>query len=182
MEADFGFTVGAGDGSTGGGGDDPFKVGAPADPLDAKIDGYLMRHPEGVSQKAVRKAVRGAGVRSLVARLKVVGTLGPDKLWRCATDALSPPPEQAVPESQKPLVGNSGTGGAVPAVPVNGNLGRNRYGNRFGNRFPPYRGTASGNRFREPVPGTGSRGPCRYENPSPYPSTGGCKGDALLRR
>ena len=48
--------------STGGGGADPFTVGAPVNPLDAKITGYLMAHPEGVSlQKAVRKvAVRQA--------------------------------------------------------------------------------------------------------------------------
>ena len=176
MEADFGFTVGAGDGSTGGGGADPFKIGAPVNPLDAKIDDYLMRHPEGVSQKAVRKAVRGAGVRSLVARLKVVGTLGPDKLWRCATDALSPPPEQAVPDAQNPPVGNSGTGGAVPAVPVNGNKGGTGTGTGSGTgshpigESPP--GTGSGNRFREPVPvalaGT--------KTPPPTPPQGDVKG------
>ena len=146
--------------STGGGGPegggDPFTVGEPADRLDGPLTGYLMAHPEGVSQKAVRKAVRGARVSSLVARLKVVGTLGPDKLWRRATDALSPPPKQAVPESQNPPVGNSGTGGAVPAVPVNGNKGGTGTGTGSGTGSHPIGepppGTGSGNRFPEPVP------------------------------
>ena len=157
MGADFGFTVvDGGNTSGGGGGSDVFTAGEPVDPLDAKIDGYLMRHPEGVSQNAVRKAVRGARVRSLVARLKVVGTLGPDKLWRRATDALSPPPKQAVPDSQPPPVGNSGTGGAVPAVPVNGNKGGTGTGTGSGTGSHPIGepppGTGSGNHLREPVP------------------------------
>ena len=42
-----------------GGGDDPFTISAPVNPLDAKITGYLMAHEEGVSQNAVLKAVRG---------------------------------------------------------------------------------------------------------------------------
>ena len=157
MGADFGFTVvDGGNTSGGGGGSDPFVVVTPVDPLDEKIDGYLMRHPEGVSQNAVRKAVRGTRVRSLVARLKVVGTLGPDKLWRRATDALSPPPKQAVPDSQPPPVGNSGTGGAVPAVPVNGNKGGTGTGTGSGTGSHPIGepppGTGSGNHLREPVP------------------------------
>ena len=61
----------------------------------APVTGYLMANPQGVSQKAVRKAIRWARVGRLVARLKAVGTLGQDKLWR-VNDALSPPPEQAV--------------------------------------------------------------------------------------
>ena len=151
MGADFGFTVVAGDGSPGGGGgSDPFTVGAPVDPLDEKIDGYLMRHPAGVSQKAVRQAIRGGRVARVVARLKVVGTLGPDKLWRRATDALSPPPKQAVPDSQNPPVGNSGTGGAVPAVPVNGNKGGTGTGTGSHPIGEPPPGTGSGNRLREP--------------------------------
>ena len=152
MGEDFGFTVGAsGDKSGGGGGKDPFDIVTPVDPLDAKVDGFLMRHPEGVSQKAVRQAIRGARVARLVARLKVVGTLGPDKLWRRATDALSPPPEQAVPDSRNPPVGNSGTGGAVPAVPVNGNKGGTGTGTGSHPIGEPPTGTGSGNRLREPV-------------------------------
>ena len=170
MGADFGFTVvDGGNTSGGGGGSDVFTAGEPVDPLDAKIDGYLMRHPEGVSQNAVRKAVRGARVNGLVARLKVVGTLGPDKLWRRATDALSPPPKQAVPDSQPPPVGNSGTGGAVPAVPVNGNKGGTGTGTGSGTGSHPIgeppAGTGSRNRFREPVAGS--------ENTPPSLPTGG---------
>ena len=162
MEEDFGFTVVAGDGSPGGGGgSDPFTVGEPVDPLDEKVDGYLMRHPEGVSQKAVRQAIRGARVARLVARLKVVGTLGPDKLWRRSTSSSPPPkpppqermfqlPQQAVPDSQKPPVGNSGTGGAVPAVPVNGNKGGTGTGTGSHPIGEPPTGTGSGNRLREP--------------------------------
>ena len=130
----------------GGGGADPLTPSAPH-PLDEKIVEYLMANPGGSTQKAVRRAVRGERVDRLVARLKAVGTLGADKLWRRATDAPSPPPEQAVPDSQYKGVGNSGTGGAVPAVPVNGNLG----GTGTGTGSHPI-----GNRLREPVPGTAS--------------------------
>ena len=164
MGEDFGFTVVDGGNKSGGGGADPFTISAPVDPLDEKIDGYLMRHPEGVSQKAIRQAIRGARVGRLVARLKAVGTLGPDKLWRRATDALSPPPKQAVPDSQNPPVGNSGTGGAVPAVPVNGNKGGTGTGTGSHPIGEPPTGTGSGNRLREPVAGT--------ENTPPLPPGG----------
>ena len=158
MGADFGFTVvdGGNTSGGGGGGSDPFTAGEPVNPLDAKITGYLMRHPEGVSQNAVLKAVRGTRVNGLVARLKVVGRLGPDKLWRCATDALSPPPEQAVPDSQKPLLGTREPGGVVPVIPANGNQGGTGTGTGSGTgshpigESPP--GTGSGNHLREPVP------------------------------
>ena len=153
-----------GEGPEGGGGD-PFTVGEPDDPLDGPLTGYLMQHPEGVSQKAVRKAIRGARVRRLVARLKVVGTLGQDKLWRRATDALPPPPKQAVPDSQNPLLGTREPGGGGSGGSGQWEPGRNRYGNRF----PPYRGTAYGNRFREPPTGTG----CKCEKHPPSLSTGG---------
>ena len=147
--------------STGGGGADPFTIGAPVDPLDEKITGYLMRNPAGVSQKAVRQAIRGGRVARLVARLKVVGTLGTDKLWRCASgreavpqgDSLStpsPPPEQAVPESQPGGGENREPGGAVPAVPVNGNLGGTGTGTGSHPIGEPPTGTGSGNRLREP--------------------------------
>ena len=157
-----------GEGPEGGGGD-PFTVGEPVDPIDSQIKGFLMEYPEGVSQKAVRKAIRGARVARLVARLKVVGTLGPDKLWRCACTTPSPPPEQAVPDSQNPPIGNSGTGGAVPAVPVNGNLGGTGTGTGTGTGSHPIgeppTGTGSGNRLREPLAGT--------KNTTPPPPTGG---------
>ena len=118
MEDDFGFTVVNGHGapSTGGGGVvDPFTVGEPVNPLDEKITDYLMAHPEGVTQNAVGKAVGGRRP-SLVARLKLVGVLGPDDLWRCATgrkgvpqgDSLStpsPPQEQVCPDSPAPRLG-----------------------------------------------------------------------------
>ena len=135
-----------------GGGDDPFTVGAPVNPLDAKITGYLMRHPEGVSQNAVLKAVRGARVHSMVARLKVVGRLGPDKLWRCATDALSPPPKQVIPESPPGGGENRESGGVVPVIPANGNQGgiSTGTGSHPIGESPP--GTGSWNHLREPVP------------------------------
>ena len=182
MGEDFGFTVVAGDGSPGGGGgSDPFTVGEPVDPLDEKITGYLMRHPAGVSQKAVRQAIRGGRVARVVARLKVVGTLGPDKLWRRATAALSLPPKQAVPDSRNPPVGNSGTGGAVPAVPVNGNKGGTGTGTGSHPIGEPPTGTGSGNRLREPVlvalAGT-------ENTPPPIPtggSVGQAKGDTVVK-
>ena len=97
--------------STGGGGADPFTVTTPANPLDAKIREYIMANPEGVTQRAVLKVVSGARRATVVGRLKVVGTLGTDKRWRCATgrkavpqgDSLStpsPPPEQVRPDAQ----------------------------------------------------------------------------------
>ena len=73
-------TDGHGTPSTGGG-DDPFTISAPVNPLDAKINGYLMANPQGVSLRAIRQAVPGRA--SLVdARLKLIGERGPDKLWR----------------------------------------------------------------------------------------------------
>ena len=140
-------------GGGGGGGSDPLTPSAPH-PLDEKIVEYLMANPGGSTQKAVRRAVRGERVDRLVARLKAVGTLGPDKLWRRATGAPSPPPEQAVPDSQYRGGGESGTGGGGSGGSRQWEPGRNRYGNRF----PSYRGTASGNRFREPPVGTGCEG------------------------
>jgi hypothetical protein len=123
--------------TTGSGGDDPFTVGEPVNPLDAKINGYLMANPDGVSQNAVLKAVGGRRPR-LVSRLKVVGTLGPDNLWRCATqpgeeakpsqssvdlDDGTPPQEQVCPDAQTGGGENRDTGGCVPVSPANGNQG-----------------------------------------------------------
>ena len=39
--------------------DDPFTVKTPANQLDEKIREYLVAHPEGVTQNAVLKAIRG---------------------------------------------------------------------------------------------------------------------------
>ena len=108
-----------------------------------------------------------------MARLKVVGTLGQDKLWRRATDALPPPPKQAVPDSQNPLLGTREPGGGGSGGSGQWEPGRNRYGNRF----PPYRGTAYGNRFREPPTGTG----CKCENTPPPSPQGGCSEQAVVK-
>ena len=159
----------------GGGGADPFTDGTPVNPLDEKITGYLMSNPQGVSQNAVLKAVRGARVNSLVARLKVVGLLGPDKLWRCACTAPSPPAEQVVPESQQGGGENRESGGVVPVIPANGNQGGISTGTGSHPIGEPPPGTGSGNHLREPVlltlAGT--------ENTPPFPVGGGqAKGKA----
>ena len=123
--------------TTGGGGADPFTVTTPANPLDAKIREYIMANPEGVSQNAVLKAVGGRRPR-LVNRLKVVGTLGPDNLWRCATqpgieakpsrndvvldDGITPK-EQVRPEAQTVGGENRDAVGCVPVSPANGTQG-----------------------------------------------------------
>jgi hypothetical protein len=123
--------------TTGSGGDDPFTVGEPVNPLDAKINGYLMANPDGVSQNAVLKAVGGRRPR-LVSRLKVVGTLGPDNLWRCATqpgeeakpsrkdvvldDGITPK-EQVRPDAQTGGGENRDAVGCVPVSTANGNQG-----------------------------------------------------------
>ena len=139
MGDDFGFTVvdGHGTPSTGGGGVvDPFTVGEPADPLDAKISGFLMANP-GVSQNAVQKAV-GGGRPHMVSRLKVVGTLGTDKLWRCANqpgeeakpsrkdvvldDGITPP-EQVRLEAPPPPVVTRDAVGCVSVCTTNGTQG-----------------------------------------------------------
>ena len=135
----------------GGGGADPFTDGTPVNPLDEKITGYLMSNPQGVSQNAVLKAVRGARVNSLVARLKVVGLLGPDKLWRCACTAPSPPSEQVVPESRQGGGENRESGGVVPVIPANGNQGGISTGTGSHPIGEPPPGTGSGNHLREPV-------------------------------
>ena len=69
MGDDFGFTVVDGHGAPstgGGGGSDAFTVGEPVDPLDERITGFLMSHPGGSTQNAVRQAVRGGRVARLV--------------------------------------------------------------------------------------------------------------------
>ena len=121
----------------GGGGADPFTVQTPANPLDEKITGFLMANPEGVTQNAVGKAVGGRRP-SLVTRLKVVGTLGTDGLWRCSTqpgeeakpsqssvalDDGTPPQEQVCPDAQIGGGENRDTGGCVPVSPANGKQG-----------------------------------------------------------
>ena len=159
-----------------GGGDDPFTVGAPVNPLDAKIDGYLMRHLEGATQNAVLKAVSGARRATLLDRLKVVGTLGTDKLWRRATDALSPPPEQAIPDSQTGGVENRGSGGVAQVVPVNGYKGGTSAGTSTGYQYPPIGvpppGTSTGPHLGVPVAGS--------EN-TPRPPPGGGSGAQLAK-
>ena len=138
-------------GGGGGGGADPFTPSAPVNPLDEKITGYLMRHPEGVSQNAVLKTIRGARRDSLLARLKVVGLLGPDKLWRCACTTPSPPSEQGVPESQQGGGESRGSGGVIPVIPANGNQGGISTGtgsHPIGGSVP---GIGSGDHPREPV-------------------------------
>ena len=168
MGEDFGFTVVAGDWSPGGGGgSDPFTVGEPVDPIDSQITEYLMRHPEGVSQKAVRQAIRGARVARLVARLKAVGTLGPDKLWRRACTTPVAASRTGGSRFSNPPVGNSGTGGAVPAVPVNGNLGGTGTGTGSHPIGEPPTGTGSGNHLREPLADTKTH--------PPPPPTGGSR-------
>ena len=150
-------TDGYGTPSTGGGPDDPFTVTTPANQLDEKINGYLMANPEGVTQRDVLKSVRGPGTRreTVAAHLKVVGTLGPDNLWRCDTGRKSPaepshdlvvpeheitPPEQVLPEAQTGGGENRGTGGVFPVLPTNGNRG----GNTTGNVTHPIGGTVPG--------------------------------------
>ena len=141
MGDDFGFTVVDGHGSPstggGGGGADVFTVGEPANPLDAKITGFLMANTGGSTQNAVQKAVGGRRP-GMVKRLKVVGTLGTDKLWRCATqpgaeaklgqNTVFPehgitPPEQVRPDSPAPPVGTRDAVGCVPVRPANGTQG-----------------------------------------------------------
>ena len=88
--------------STGGGGADPFTVGTPVNPLDEKITGYLMAHPEGVSQKAVAVAV-GGRKQTIVARLNLLAVRDTtDKLFR-----LKGVPAEVVPIGG----GNTGTRG-----------------------------------------------------------------------
>ena len=97
-----------------GGGDDPFTVGTPVNPLDAKITGYLMANPQGVSQKAVALAV-GGRKQTVVARLNLLAVRETtDKLFR-----LKGVPAEAVP------IGGGGHGntGVFPPVPPNGNRG-----------------------------------------------------------
>ena len=117
--------------------DDPFTVGGPVNPLDEKIREYLMAHPEGVTQNAVGKAVGGRRP-SLVARLKLVGVLGPDDLWRSTAQPSveakpsndfvpqgdkTTSPEQVCPDAQTGGGENRDTGGCVPVSPANGKQG-----------------------------------------------------------
>ena len=100
--------------STGGGGADPFTVGTQVNPLDAKITGYLMANPQGVSQKAVALAV-GGRKQTVVARLNLLAVRETtDKLFR-----LKGVPAEAVPIGG----GEHGNTGVFPPVPPNGNRG-----------------------------------------------------------
>ena len=128
--------------STGGGGADPFTVGAPVNPLDAKITGYLMANPQGVSLRALRKAIPGRA--ALVdARLKLIGERGPDKLWR-PNDGVCPVAD---------IGGGGDTGHGVsrkrvpPLVPLAGHAGTHC--------VPPIGDTGSGHGVRDTVSGHG---------------------------
>ena len=100
--------------STGGGGADPFTPNAPTNQLDEKIDGYLMAHPEGSSQKAVALAV-GGRKQTIVARLKLLAVRdSEDKLYR----------HKGVPDEGVPIGGGEhGNTRVFPPVPPNGNRG-----------------------------------------------------------
>ena len=100
-------------GGGGGGGADPFTPSAPDQP-DEKITGYLMAHPEGVSQKAVALAV-GGRKQTIVARLNLLAVRDPiDKLFR-----LKGVPADAVPTGGV----EHGNTGVFRGVPPNGNRG-----------------------------------------------------------
>ena len=170
-----------------GGGDDPFTISAPVNPLDAKITGYLMLHPEGVSQNAVQKAVGGRRP-SLVRRLKVVGALGPDNLWRCDTGRKSPepsqntvalddditPPEQVRPDAQIGGGGESGRSGVRPGESGQWDAGWDA----VCTHVPPYKGRTFGTHVRDAprdAPcGARSCAPCTGESDhGTYPRGGG---------
>ena len=149
--------------STGGGGADPFTVGTPVNPLDEKITGYLMAHPEGVSQKAVAVAV-GGRKQTIVARLNLLAVRDTtDKLFR-----LKGVPTEAVP------IGGGEHGNTVvfPPVPPNGNRG----GTGVFPCSPPNRehraGTGSGNTVVREHP-TWDRSLAGSENTPPPTPTGG---------
>ena len=149
--------------STGGGGADPFTVGTPVNPLDEKITGYLMAHPEGVSQKAVALAV-GGRKQTVVARLNLLAVRETtDKLFR-----LKGVPAEAVPIGG----GEHGNTRVFPPVPPNGNRGGTGV-------FPcshPNRehraGTGPGNTVIREHP-TGNLLLADSENTPPPPPTGG---------
>ena len=149
--------------STGGGGADPFTVGTPVNPLDEKITGYLMAHPEGVSQKAVAVVV-GGRKQTIVARLNLLAVRDTtDKLFR-----LKGVPAEAVPIGG----GEHGNTGVFPPVPPNGNRG----GTGVFPCSPPNRehraGTGSGNTVVREHP-TGDRPLAGTENTPQLPPGGG---------
>ena len=83
-----------------GGGDDPFTISAPVNPLDEKINGYLMAHPDGSSQKAVALAV-GGRKQTVIAHLKLIAVRdSKDKLYR----------HKGVPAEASPIGGGENTG------------------------------------------------------------------------
>ena len=151
-----------------GGGDDPFKIVTPVDPHDTKITEYLMAHPEGVSQRDVLKACGGKRRATMAARLKAVGALGTDELWRT--------PEQVLPEAQTGGGENRVTGGVLPVLPANGNRGGNTTGNVTHpiGVTPPvtFPGNTPGTHLTVPdlVPLAGTK------NPPPTPPQGDVKG------
>ena len=158
-----------------GGGDDPFTISAPVNPLDEKITGYLMTHPEGVTQKAVALAV-GGRKQTIVARLNQLAERDTkDKLFR-----LKGVPVEAVPIRG----GGHGNTGVFRGVPPNGNRG----GNTVFPCSPPNRehraGTGSGNTVVREHP-TGDLHLAGTENTPPPSPQGGAseqeKGDDVVK-
>ena len=151
MEDDFGFTVvdGHGSPSTGGGGGkvDPFTVGEPVNPLDEKINDYLMAHPEGSSQKSVATAVGGRN-ETAIARLKLLAVRDTkDKLYR----------HKGVPAEAVPIGGlgtreQGGCSGVFPPMGIGAEQGCSGVPTLKGNRGREQgSGIGVGNRDREQV-------------------------------
>ena len=129
-----------------GGGDDPFTVGgAPVNPLDAKITGYLMANPQGVSQKAVALAV-GGRKQTVVARLNLLAVREKtDKLFR-----LKGVPAEAVPIGGGGEHGNTACSGVFPPMGTGAEQGCSRVPTLIGNTGREHgSGTRCGNTDRE---------------------------------
>ena len=158
--------------TTGGGGADPFTINAPVNQLNEKITGYLMAHPEGVTQKAVALAV-GGRKQTIVARLNLLAERDTtDKLFR-----LKGVPAEAVPSGG----GEHGNTRVFPPVPPNGNRG----GTGVFPCSPPNRehraGTGSGNTVirehsTEDLPLAGTK-----NTPPPPPGGGGSEQEAVVK-
>ena len=137
----------------GGGGSDQFTVGEPVDPLDEKIVKYLMAN-SGAPLRRPYAGPSGGGV--LTAWWPVSRPSA--RSGRTSSGGAPLTPRRRLQNRRFPIpniggVENREPGGRFRRFPSMGTGA-----NRCGNRFPSYRGTASGNRFREPLMGTGCSG------------------------
>ena len=126
------------DGDGDGDGGDQFTGEGRIDPLDTSIQGYLMQHPEGLSQNAVEQGVGGRG-SDIRRRLRVVGERTSAGRWVVRPDS----------ETGGGGGGNPGRTASRKCVRVNGTWGGRTGRTASPSASRPYRGRTYGTHLRD---------------------------------